>query len=627
MTKKSEKSREKMKKKKTEDEKEKNIFHNEYGLFSNVFYIIKRMNENDSSIKYFLILFAVCSPIMSYLWTFISKLVIDSITVEKSIEKLIIIMAVVFLIQVVVTIINSCIRLNTNYRYISIRFACMNEKNRKVMTMPFQNLENSDVMDCYQKAGQASGSNDIGIEGMMRAIENFIVNFCVTAVGLIIMGTMNPYIVIGMTALAFFNFFIKNQTNKVTKREVWDKLATWWRKDGYMQNTMTDFSAAKDIRIYGLKDYLVKKYRTLFEERKQYQKKNEKFWWITAQISNLIWFFCQIGIYAWLVYSVIYKDMTIGNFTLYLGSSATFLTHIGSLLDSVGNILQRSREVDDWRSFLDIDKESKDSELMVPKYATYTFVFDNVSFKYPKSEKYALKNLNLTVKAGERLAVVGLNGAGKSTFIKLLLRLYEPTEGRIFLNGEDVSKYNKKSYYDLFSAVFQDVHLFAFPLSENVSMDTTDRTDKERAKKCLIDAGLGEKLSTLQKGIDTPILKVIDDDGVDFSGGEKQKLALARALYKDSPIVVLDEPTAALDALAEAKLYNDFDRLIGNKTSVYISHRLSSTQFCDHVAMFKDGEMVEYGTHESLMEAKGPYSEMFEVQAQYYLEEEGENEQ
>ena len=202
-----------------------------------------------------------------------------------------------------------------------------------------------------------------------------------------------------------------------------------------------------------------------------------------------------------------------------------------------------------------------------------------------------------------------------------MLRLYEPTEGEILLNGVNIKEYSKRSYYRAFAPVFQDVELFAFPLAENVSMQLPENTDIKKAEKCLIDAGMEEKLGELPAGVSTEILKIIHDDGVDLSGGEKQKLALARALYKDAPVVVLDEPTAALDALAESRLYNDFDKLIGGKTAVYISHRLSSTQFCRNVAVFKEGRLAEYGTHEELMEKDGTYAEMFRIQAQYYVEE------
>ena len=276
---------------------------------------------------------------------------------------------------------------------------------------------------------------------------------------------------------------------------------------------------------------------------------------------------------------------------------------------------------------MDIDKDLNEICQPIPALDKFEFRFENVSFKYPGADKFALKNLNIIVKSGKKLAVVGLNGAGKTTFIKLLLRLYEPTEGHIYLNDVDISTYDRDEYYKLFSPVFQEVILFAYPLYLNVSMNTVAETDKERAIKCLEQAGMKEKVAELKNGVDTEVLKVVEDDGVDFSGGEKQKIALARALYKNAPVIVLDEPTAALDALAEAKLYQDFDKMVEGKTAIYISHRLSSTQFCDDVAMFKDAELVEYGTHESLLKAGGPYSEMFNVQAQYYLENENGNEE
>lgn len=609
-----------MKKKETKEEEKKNPFHKEYGPVSNTKYVVKNLIKYDKKFIGFFAISIITAPFMSYLWTFISKFVIDIVTNQKTVGELGIILGITFVIQIVVTMLQSYATNQSDFRYIFVRFKMININNCKSMTTRFENLENTDVMDCYQKAMNAVGGNEQGLEGMMRTTTRLIESIMVSAVGLIIIGTLSVPIVIGMTALAVINFLIKNRTNKKTKKEIWDPLATWWRKNYYMQNVSTDFKFAKDIRMYGLTGYIKEKYHKLNEERIASQRKNELIWWVTGQIGNILWMIAQAGLYAWLIYSVFNKNMTIGNFTMYLGVAATYFNYLGSMLDRVNDLLQRSREVDDFRSFEDFDDGRTDGTKKVPKFEKYEFVFENVSFKYPKAENYALKNLNLTVKAGERLAVVGLNGAGKSTFIKLLLRLYEPTEGRILLNGEDIKDYEINDYYKTFSPVFQDVNLFAFPLSENISMDTPDKTDVDKAKESLVAAGMEEKINNLPNGMKTEVLKVIHEDGVDFSGGEKQKIALARALYKDAPVVVLDEPTAALDALAEAKLYEDFDKLIGNKTAVYISHRLSSTRFCAHVAMFKDGELVEYGTHESLLTAGGPYSEMFNVQAQYYTE-------
>ena len=208
----------------------------------------------------------------------------------------------------------------------------------------------------------------------------------------------------------------------------------------------------------------------------------------------------------------------------------------------------------------------------------------------------------------------------------MLLKLYRPSEGRILLNGKDINEIDTKQYYELFAPVFQDMECYAFTLAENVSMRREEETDKERVMQCLSRAGLEEKIKTYAKGVDTPMLRVLHNDGIVFSGGEKQKMALARALYKNAPLVVLDEPTAALDALAESALYERFDGFVQGKSAVYVSHRLSSTRFCDHIAMFEDGTLAEYGTHTELMEQKGKYAHMFDLQAQYYKEEESTDE-
>lgn len=615
-----------MKNEKNRSKEKKNPLHQEYGLFSNLYFILKNMLAYRKIFLLYIPMGIFCASCMNYLWTFISKFVIDMITGGGNLEKLFRLMLLFTVIQIITTMINSYYYNSTGYLYVGARFRLMNLKNRKAMTIDFQHLENPDVLDCYQKAGNACNGNTSGVEGMMREIVNFLMSLAVVTAGLIILGTMNIFVVLFMLALGIINFSISNRISKKTKKNIWDPLAPWWRRHNYIQHITTDFEAAKEIRIFHLHEWLIKKYRELNQVRLDAQKGNTRFWFFASLASNLLWAVSQAAVYAWLIYSVVYADMTIGNFSLYLASSATLFEYISTLLFNVRELLSKSREVDDFRSFFDFGNDASAAGIPVPPFTQYEFTFKNVSFKYPNAEKYALKNLNLTLKAGERLAVVGLNGAGKSTFIKLLLRLYEPTEGEILLNGIPVSNFDRNSYYRIFAPVFQEINLFAFPLAENVSLKAPSQTDREKAAECLIRAGFDNKLKELKDGVDTEVLKIIYDDGIDLSGGEKQKLALARALYKDAPVVVLDEPTAALDALAESRLYQDFDKLIGAKTAVYISHRLSSTQFCQNTAMFKDGELIEYGTHKTLLEAGGSYAEMFHIQAQYYMEN-GKNEE
>ena len=608
-----------MKKGSKSDEKQ-NPLHKEYGLLKNLKWIFSAIVRYDKALLAFCALGIVCAPFMNYLWTFISKFIIDMITGNGEPSELLTLMLIFTGVQITATMLNSLYSYEW-YRFIFMRFRLMLEKNVKVMSIDFPCLEDPDLMDCYQKASNACNNNDEGVEGLMRHSFSFLQSLAVTAVGIVILGTLNVWIMLGITALAAVNFAIRNFTNKYSKAHIWDPLAKWWRKNDYMHREVTDFTFAKEVRLFGLKGWLTDKYRVLKNERLEVQKKNEKLWFAVSVITDMITAAGQLFVYVYLIYAVSRGEITIGNFTLYVASSSKMFEYLIGLLGGIADLFQRSRQVDDFRSFIDfggVDDPTEGKEL--PAQDSYEFEFRNVSFRYPKAERNALENLSITVKAGERLAVVGLNGAGKSTFIKLLLRLYEPTEGEILLNGVNIKEYSKRSYYRAFSPVFQDVELFAFPLSENVSMQSPENTDTAKAEKCLADAGMEDKLKELPNGISTEILKIIHDDGVDLSGGEKQKLALARALYKNAPVVVLDEPTAALDALAESKLYNDFDKLIGGKTAVYISHRLSSTRFCQHVAMFKDGRLEEYGTHDELMHRDGAYAEMFRIQAQYYVE-------
>lgn len=601
-------------------EEEKNPYHKEYGLFSNICYIVSAMARYQKKLLFLILLGMIGEPVMQYLWKFLSKFIIDAITENAGTERLFKIIVCFALLQLAATMAGTYRNSDMWPRYIFVRFRLMSAKNRKVMTMNYQHLEDSEVMDCYQKATQACNNNNQGVEGMERTLADCLIYMMVALTGLLVLGTMHPGIVLGMVILAVVNFLISNRVSKMTKEKIWDPHAVWWRKDNYMNYTTTDFGAAKDIRMFGLKDWLISRHREIKQVRYGAYVKNAKVWMCASTASHILWAMAEGAIYVWLITLAVRGQITLGDFSLYLASSGTFYSYVSMLLQQVGELLARSREVDDFRSFIDLGGDDTEEGEEVPVCAAYEFEFRNVSFRYPKSETYALKNISLTISPGERLAIVGLNGAGKSTFIKLLLRLYEPEEGIILLNGVDINRYARSSYYKLFAPVFQDVELFAFPLAENISMQEPQDTDKDRARECLIKSGMEKKLAELPAGMDTEVLKVIYDDGTDFSGGEKQKIALARSLYKDAPVVVLDEPTAALDAMAESKLYQDFDKLIGQKSAVYISHRLSSTQFCSRVAMFQGGELVEYGTHKELLEKDGAYAEMFHTQAQYYVE-------
>ncbi len=600
--------------------------HKEYGVISNCRYIFEKFVKYRKSLILFIITGSIAAASMTYLWSFIGKLVIDMIeqqasSPDKDIKPLLYLTLITSAAELLFMWLNTVSSMKMSVGFTYVRLMIIKERIAKTLGMEYEALETPEMLDRLQKAKRATAGDWQGVQGMMTYMQVMGVQIISVTIAVAIMTTFNPWIILIIVVLSFAQFLFFDYIRKKDKKEMWDAMMPHWRKLEYMENVTTDFSYAKDIRLFGMQKYLAKKQIDVYEEELRHWIKSRQYWIYNTIFAHGISLLRQLIIIGWLVYSVVFNGLSIGNFTLYTASAAAFSNAINEILQALSALRERSAHTDDYRSFMDIPSaDDKSQTIPIPPADKYTFEFKNVSFKYRGQEKYALKNVNLTLHAGEKLAVVGLNGAGKSTFIKLLLRLYDVTEGCILMNGTDIRKFDRKEYYELFAPAFQDVMVFAFPVAENVSMKEPFNTDKAEAEKMLRLAGLGDKLDKLEKGVDTELLKVLYDDGVDLSGGEKQKLALARALYKKSKIIVLDEPTAALDALAEFRLYQSFNELVGDRTAVYISHRLSSTRFCDRVAMFKDGEMVEIGTHDSLMEADGAYADMFRVQAQYYVE-------
>lgn len=309
----------------------------------------------------------------------------------------------------------------------------------------------------------------------------------------------------------------------------------------------------------------------------------------------------------------------VGAVTQYISAITKLSGSVSELIATAGDMRNNASFLKLIFEFLEIPNTMRQGNIPVEKRGScdYEIEFKDVSFKYPGSNEYALKNVNMKFKAGERLAVVGQNGSGKTTFIKLLCRLYDPTEGAVLLNGTDIREYNYLEYMGIFSIVFQDFKLFAFTLGQNVAAKVA--YDKELAEKCLRKAGFGDRLETMEDGTETYLYKEFSKNGVDISGGEAQKIALARTLYKEAPFIVLDEPTAALDPIAESEVYSNFNDIVGDKTAIYISHRLSSCRFCNDIAVFHEGKLVQRGSHEQLVtDMNGKYYELWNAQAQYY---------
>ncbi|MCL2665039.1 MAG: ATP-binding cassette domain-containing protein, partial [Defluviitaleaceae bacterium] len=326
--------------------------------------------------------------------------------------------------------------------------------------------------------------------------------------------------------------------------------------------------------------------------------------------------------YAFLTYLLLENKIGLGDFIMLFAAIGGLSGWIDGVVTEMSNLFRESLEQCYRRIMIDFPDISNFGQgVSIPSMETAPEIrLENVSYTYSGSETPVLENVNITIKPGERIAVVGINGAGKTTLIKLICGLYRPTTGRVLMAGLDIREYNRDEYFTLITAVFQDIFLLAESIIENVSQQPPDTTDKEKAMQCLNKAGLTDKINALSNGAYTLLVREVHEHAVDLSGGEKQKLALARALYKDAPVMILDEPTSALDPIAENEMYRQYAALTEGKTSVYISHRLASTRFCDRIP-FLDGKTVaEEGSHDMLMKANGIYSQMYSLQASYYTE-------
>lgn len=606
--------------------------HTYYGIIKNMGFIFRKIWQYKKIIVLLFMLGAVTQSVMRYLWSFIAKYVIDIVQaqadmVTKDLSPLFKLLLITTLIELISVGSNTIIQNRVYYQFNYVRFKLMTEKNKKLLSMKYQTLEQPHILDLHQRAANSLGGDWQGIGGLMNRsfiLLSLTVTMIVTASTIIV---LDPRLIFVLTVAMLINYASQRWSIRDDKKHFWDASAPIRRKMDYMDRCTQDFDYAKDIRVFSMQPWLLQKQKGIFKDFENKYRKSRDFWLRHSYIYSTTSLIASSVMYYILITKALGETISIGDFSLYLGLCSAFSMALSDFYFNFGLMMQASDMTDDYRTFMDLQEEEEKDYLDISVLGSaYHFEFRNVSFRYEGAKKDTIQDLNLSFPAGQKLAIVGLNGAGKTTFIKLLLRLYDVTKGDILVNGISIYRFRREDYFKLFAPVFQDVVLFAFPFAQNVSMERPECTDKEKAEACLNAAGMGEKLKSLEKGSDTEILKILYDDGIDLSGGEKQKLALARALYKDAPIIVLDEPTAALDALAEYELYRNFDKIIGEKSAIYISHRLSSTRFCDKIAMFADGRIIEYGSHEELLEKGGEYAALFGVQAQYYEERGGEDE-
>lgn len=488
----------------------------------------------------------------------------------------------------------------------------------KNITMDYEVMEDPAIKPIKDKLDKSVQSNHSPSSNMPREWTHLLTNM----LGFLLYGgviaTVHPLIILLLIASGAISAWALS-AHRVYELKTREDRSVVSRKIQYLNGFLNSRTAAKDMRLYNMIDWLIRKQDAHFAEsdaeNATVAKKR-----MNAKLIGVGLILLRDGAaYAFLIYLFFQGQITLGNFIFVFAAIGAFAGWVSGIITSTNDLLRSSSEISDIRRYLDLaDRMRTGPGHKLPQGAPPAISLRGVSYRYPEAENFALKDIDLEIAGGESIAIVGTNGAGKTTLVKLLCGLYQPTEGEIRMDGIDIGAFNRDEYFTLFSTVFQDIHLLSSSIAHNVSQTLPQDTDDVRVACCLQLAGLWEKVQSLPGKADTLLVREINAEGLDLSGGEKQKLAMARALYKDAPVMILDEPTAALDPIAENQVYQQYAELTRGKTSVYISHRLASTRFCDRIVLLDGQHVKEVGTHDELMALGGLYTEMFSIQAHYY---------
>lgn len=523
------------------------------------------------------------------------------------------------LLLFVLTALNTYIEKRALYGRVSVRSSLVNAVNVKSCTTAYPNTRDAQALKLQQAAMNACGSNSEPAEHIWMTLMGLVTNLGGFVIYLVLLSALPPLLIGVVVLTSAIGFLVSKRINQWEYRHK-DQRDKYLEEMLYIQRKSRSIELAKDIRIFGLKPWLTAVYDSSSRLYEAFITKRERIY-IWTNVVDVVLSLARNGIaYVYLILMTLENGLPASEFLLYFTALSGFTAWVTGILSDFSTLYQEGLGISQVREYLDLPEPFQfEGGKHIPKSESYTLSLDGVSFKYPGSEQYVVRDLHLTIHPGENLAVVGLNGAGKTTLVRLLCGFYDPDEGRVLLNGQDIREFNRREYYKLFSAVFQEYSLLDVSMEENVAQSVTE-IDRGRVEQCLEQAGLRELVHSLPQGTKTHVGREVYLDGVLLSGGETQRLMLARALYKDGGILVLDEPTAALDPIAENDIYLKYNEMTAGKTSVFISHRLASTRFCDRIIFLENGSIIEEGTHEELMKLGGAYAKLFDVQARYYQE-------
>ena len=599
----------------------KNEKKKKYSKLGSLVWAMKKLARLDARFVFFIfavVPVAVVTPLLASLF---SKTVIDEIGAGKSFKELAITVTLfiggLFILSVLQQFINT--RCQARRYYPTTIY--QNQMDRfQEYEMDFEGSEKQSFKEISGYAWGDACQGNSSMEYLWEDVSNALTNLFGIVTFASFLVVLNPIIFVVTAVTSVLTYLTTSwQPNYFEKhKKEWEKEE---RKKNYLHSLSDEFSNAKDIKLYGMEGWLDKMMRDYQAYLLMWNKRCSLRGFLASALAGVMTFVQNGVVYAVLIGMLLAREISVGEFVFFFGLAGSIAGYLQGIIADMAKLGVRADKIAYYRDFFGYENHfNHEKGCALPKGAVKIELKD-VWYKYEGAEDYTLKGVNLTIDKGESLALVGINGAGKTTLVKLICGMYVPTKGEILVNGKPISDYNIEEYYSMISAVFQEIKAVAFTIFEFVaSVDLERKTAREDAVAAMKAAGIWEKIESLPNGMDTHLQKGIYEDGVDLSGGELQKLVLARAIYKNGSILILDEPTAALDPIAENNLYLKYRELTKGKTSVYISHRFASTRFCDRIVLLGDGVVQESGNHDELMELDGQYAYMFGVQSKYYKE-------
>ena len=592
-----------------------------YNLWQNSWYMVKLAWRYSKSVLAICIILAAATTGETVVQLLIAPGILQKLELRASLPQLLGAIAIFTGALILFAAAKEYFDLNKLFGRVTVRIKLIEAIAEKMAQTSYENLLDTAFLQRKERASSACDDNQSPAESIWLTWTNILANLLGFAVYLALLSSLSPLLILAVIATTAAGYFVSRKVNQFgyLHRE---EEAAYTAEMRYVKRTVTSRAFAKDIRIFGLKPWLMEVWQKSFQLYESFLRRREKHYFLT-NLADFLLSLLRNGIsYAYLLHLTLTEGLSASTFLLYFTAASGFTQWITGILEQFTQLSKASLEISVVREFLEWPEGFQltgGDPIPDAVNGTYELQLEHVTYRYPGAAEDTIHDLSLTLHRGEKVALVGLNGAGKTTLVKLLCGFLDPTQGTVRLNGVDIRKLNRRAYYKLFSAVFQEFSLLEATVAENVAQQVAG-IDEEKVWQCLEKAGLSDAVRALPQGLKTHLGRSIYDDGTELSGGQTQRLMLSRALYRDGAVLVLDEPTAALDPITESEIYLKYSEMTQGKTSLFISHRLASTRFCDRIILLENGSIAEEGSHEALLQRGGSYAKLFSVQRRYYEE-------